>query len=579
MTSTLASNDGALGVVRARPGRLKLALLLLGIFSLVLGVTQLVLDVAESTQRGISVSFTLVSWVWCAAGIVAWWRRPASATGALLIIGSIALFAASLGNFSSPVFEAIGSVFGTTVLAIIVHLLHAFPSGRLHGRFSVAIVATAYFVALILQMPSYLAPPDSPLVPLSQLLQQILGLVVIGCTAALLISRLRSAEPRNLKVLLPLYLYGSLVVPFVPLSADFLPLLGVSREAIVLIQVALVAGIPVVFLLGVLFGGFESTAEAEALSAWLSAVGSTRAAVAEALRRTLGDESLRVAYWLDEREIFVDADGEPLTPPSPGSHRGWQNVYIESRLIGSIEYDDRMIGDRSAVTKAGNVLAIALDRERLTAALMASNMALMQSRARLVEAADRERNRIARDLHDGLQVQLVLLALQAQQIAISPEPAEAVSVAATGLRHGIDSAAGDLRRLVHDMLPSALVERGLTAAVEDLIDRLTIPAHLETNVDDATLPAPITQTAYLLVAEALTNAVKHARADSVSVRLKRVPGQLLIHVKDDGVGGASLNNGTGLKGLIDRVEALGGTLGMVSVTGHGTDVSVELPCA
>jgi signal transduction histidine kinase len=247
--------------------------------------------------------------------------------------------------------------------------------------------------------------------------------------------------------------------------------------------------------------------------------------------------------------------------------------------VGAISYDTRIIADPTPVRRAGDVLAIAVDRERLTAQLLASNEALMQSRVRLIEAADRERSRIAQDLHDGIQVQLVLLALAAQTIANSSEATARTSEASADLRRGIDEAAADLRRLVHNVLPSSLTERGLTAATEDLVDRLSIPAILESEIEDSSISATTTHTAYFIVAEALTNAVKHSGASSVRVRLSGDPRNLRIDIRDNGVGGVTMNDGAGLRGLTDRVDVLGGTLTVDSPRNHGTRLVVNLPCA
>jgi signal transduction histidine kinase len=258
--------------------------------------------------------------------------------------------------------------------------------------------------------------------------------------------------------------------------------------------------------------------------------------------------------------------------------RLWQEVHVESRLVGAISYDSRMIADPESVRRAGRVFALALDRERLTAALLASNEALLLSRLRLVETADRERTRIARDLHDGLQVQLVLLALEAQQIANADDAHPTTVAAATALRQRLDGAAADLRRLVHAVHPSALIERGLTAAAEDLVDRLDIPATLVSDFDDRALTPATAQSAYLIVAEALTNAVKHSGARAVGVELTRAGDRLRVRVSDDGRGGAVIEHSSGLKGLTDRVDALGGSFELRSPEGAGTEVRVELPC-
>ncbi|WP_378146312.1 sensor histidine kinase [Cnuibacter sp. UC19_7] len=558
---------------------LRPALLLLAAFALALGTFQLAAGTQAPVPYWVPLAFTLVYAVWAAAGIIAWWRRPLSATGLLLLVGAIAVFLGGAGNLGLPGLDQLGAVFATLILGVTVHLLHAFPTGRLHGALSVTTVAVGYGVTFLLQMPLYLLPSEaSGLRTLAEWVQSVTGLAVMVVTAVVLARRLRSADPRNLRVLLPLYAYGIVAVLLIPLSANLIGVLGGDPVLVGGVQLVVLAGVPVAFLAGVLLGGYGQTSEADALSTWLGTAAPTRTSLGSALARSLGDDSLRVAYWSEERDLFIDEDGDPTDVRDQLPPRLWEEVRVESRLVGAISYDGRMISDPESVRRAGRVLAIALDRERLTAALVASNDALLRSRLRLVETADRERGRIARDLHDGLQVQLVLLALEAQQIANSDDAHPATSEAATALRHRIDDAAAQLRRLVHAVLPSALVERGLTAAAEDLVDRLDIPATLTSDVDDRALEPATAQSAYLIVAEALTNAVKHSQARSVAVELRREGSTLGVRVVDDGRGGALLENGTGLKGLADRVDALGGSFAVTSPVGGGTEVKVVLPC-
>lgn len=578
MTRSISTRAARVPLRATRGDALRPALLLIAVLALALGGIQLAVGVDAPVPFWVPLAFTAVFFVWTAAGVIAWWQRPLSMVGGLLLVGAVAMFLGGVGNLGLPVLVELSTIFATLILAVTVHLLHAFPSGRLQGRVSIATVAVGYGVTLLLQIPLYVFPPDTPPYLVGVWVQAAVGLGVMGVTAALLIRRLRSADPKNLRVLLPLYLYGILAVLSIPLSANVLRLLGAPGEVIGSIQLVVIAGIPIAFLLGVLIGGYAQTVEAEVLSAWLSLAGSARTVVGAALARSLGDDSLRVAYWADDRQVFVDEEGLDVDVRAQSTPRQWQEVHVESRLVGAISYDERMIADPETVRRAGRVLAIALDRERLTAALLASNEALQQSRLRIVETADRERNRIARDLHDGLQVQLVLLALEAQQIANSGDAHPSTVTEATALRHRIDTAAADLRRLVHAVLPSALVERGLTAAAEDLVDRLEIPASLVSDADDSTLAPATSQSAYLIMAEALTNAVKHSDARTVNVRIAQRGALLSVTVKDDGRGGARVEDGTGLKGLVDRIDTLGGSFELVSPLGSGTEVRVELPC-
>ena len=514
----------------ARGDALRPALLLIAVLALALGGVQLAVGANSPVPFWVPAAFTAVFFVWTAAGVIAWWRRPLSMVGGLLLVGAVAMFLGGVGNLGLPVLVELSTIFATLILSVTVHLLLAFPSGRLHGRLSITTVAVGYGVTLFLQMPLYLLPPESTAHLVAVWVQAAVGLGVMGVTAALLIRRLRSADPKNLRVLLPLYLYGILAVLSIPLSANVLRVLGTPGEVIGSIQLVVIAGIPIAFLLGVLIGGFTQTVEAEALSSWLSLAGSARTVVGLALARSLGDDSLRVSYWAEDRQSFVDEEGLDVDVHAQTAPRLWEEVYVESRLVGAISYDSRMIADPDSVRRAGRVLAIVLDRERLTAALLASNEALQQSRLRIVETADRERNRIARDLHDGLQVQLVLLALEAQQIANSVDAHPSTVTEATALRRRIDTAAADLRSLVHAVLPSALVERGLTAAAEDQLrafrDRFDIPVS-----DENVAKAPYVE---------LGNEQKDY--------------------------------------MLARRDTLGGSFELVSPVGAGTEVRVELPC-
>jgi signal transduction histidine kinase len=563
-----------------REGSLRRALFVILALGLLLGIIQIGAGVALADVVWPIYLFTAVFWTWLTAGLLAWWRRPENGVGWLLIVGAAAIYLGGIGNVPTSAFGTISAIFATSVLAVSVHILHAFPSGRLRGRLSIATVVLAYIVAVGFDTVLVLmASASAETVVVVEAVQTTAGIVVMLVTAFVLARRLMSADRAHRRVLLPLFLYGILTVLLVPAAPLLARALGVDPVATAIIQLALIGGLPIAFLLGIMLGGFRRTTAIEALSAWLAIGGATRPAVARALASTLGDDSLRVVYWAPERGSYVDETGAELERSESDPSRAWMDVRVQDRLVGAIGYDSRLIADASAVRRAGEVLAIAIDRERLTAELMESNDALMKSRLRLVEAAYRERSRIARDLHDGLQVQLVLLALEAQTIANSTDAVPSVSAASEQLRRGIDAAAADLRSLVHNVLPATLFEQGLAAAAEDLVDRLAIPATLSADIDDDALTTATVHTAYLVLAEALANAVKHSRAASVDVRLRQDDDRLLIEVGDDGVGGARVDGGTGLRGLADRVAAVDGSIEIESDRGAGTRVRVVLPCA
>jgi signal transduction histidine kinase len=210
-------------------------------------------------------------------------------------------------------------------------------------------------------------------------------------------------------------------------------------------------------------------------------------------------------------------------------------------------------------------LAIVDAREQLTA-----------SRARIVESSDAARRRIERDLHDGAQQHLVSLALSLRMLQSRLDDPELAGELESARRE-LDQALAELRELAHGIHPSVLTDRGLGPALMTLANRSRVPVELET-VNCAGLPAAVETAAYFVVAESLTNVAKHARSGHAEVRV-RVEGRwATIEVQDDGVGGADAS-GSGLRGLSDRVSAIGGALEVESPPGEGTVVRARIPLA
>ena len=206
-----------------------------------------------------------------------------------------------------------------------------------------------------------------------------------------------------------------------------------------------------------------------------------------------------------------------------------------------------------------------------------AHTALMTSRARIVATADETSRRIERDLHDGARQRLVASALQLRAAQASVPPrlgqlrAELDRVAA-----GLSGALDELREIARGIHPAVLAERGLGPALKSLAGRSPVPVHLDLPAQ-ARLPERVEITAYYVVSEALANAAKHANPSAVQVAVEALDGVLRLSVTDDGVGGADPARGSGLVGLRDRVEAIGGTLTVQSSPGEGTRLAAELP--
>ncbi len=562
---------------------LRSALVLIAAMSVLLGVVQVSMGSSGLAPPVSVILFMGSVWAFIGAGLLAWWRRPDNRMGLLIALGGLCLWLGSLASASSLPLIVIGLVFATSVLAVLVHLLHAFPSGRLRGAFSRAVVIAGYVVAIVMQVPLYLLSPgplsvvhDPFWLGVAVAVQRISGALVMIATSVILVSRLRHADPAHRRRTAPLLAYGVVAILSIPLSAALLdPGPGVPSLLLDTIQILALTGVPIAFSIAVIRGGFTRTGVIEELAAQLGTVGTGRLGVTAALAGALGDPSARIVYRSADR--YTDEDGNAVPEPVATDDTGVTTIQLDGRTVGAIVYDARMIADARFVEQAGRVAAIAVDRQRLTAELRLREEELRRSRERLLQESDSERHRIARDLHDGLQAQLVLLALQAQQLAKARKSTD-VRTDATRLRENIDTAASELRRLVLGIMPASLVSGGLAAAIEDLADRMPLPTRLELSIGDARLEDIIERTAYFVVAESLSNVVKHARARHCIVRLERANGLLVIEVADDGIGAASLEKGTGLRGIADRLDVSGGTLSVLSPAGQGTTIRAELPC-
>lgn len=250
-------------------------------------------------------------------------------------------------------------------------------------------------------------------------------------------------------------------------------------------------------------------------------------------------------------------------------------IYIEGRLWGVV-IATRTRGEPLPPTAEAR-LADYTDLIATTVANAQARADLAASRARLVVAADQTRRRIERDLHDGIQQQLVSLAL-ALRTAADGMPVELAEQRAklSAITDALKGAIDNLREISHGIHPPILSAGGLRPALNTLARRSAVPVDMNLHLD-ARLPEPIEIAAYYIVAEALANAAKHARASLVGVDATLHDGWLHLSIKDDGVGGADPGCGSGLVGLTDRVEALGGAITITSPAGHGTSLQVELP--
>jgi signal transduction histidine kinase len=298
--------------------------------------------------------------------------------------------------------------------------------------------------------------------------------------------------------------------------------------------------------------------------------------VREMLAERLGDRSLNIAYWLPDRQIFVDDRGRQVDLPESGSGRAWTAVEREGNRVAAIVHDAELDATPELVHAAASAAALAIDNERLKADLRARLEELRHSRRRIVEAADDARRQIERDLHDGAQQQLVSLALDLRllraRLKHEPEVAETVEELADKLAVAL----AELRELARGIHPAVLSDHGLGPAIHVLVERSPLQIDCDLDFEDR-LPAPVEAAAYFVVAEGLTNVIKYANASKATVSVRHRGGMVEVAVADDGVGGARIDAGSGLRGLSDRLAALEGELELDSPLGEGTRLAARIP--
>jgi signal transduction histidine kinase len=242
-------------------------------------------------------------------------------------------------------------------------------------------------------------------------------------------------------------------------------------------------------------------------------------------------------------------------------------------------HDASLDTEPELVAAVGAAASLALENERLNVELRARVEELRASRARIVEAADEERRRLERDLHDGAQQRLVSLALNLRLIdsKLDSDPQAARDLLGETANE-LGEATTELRELARGLHPAVLSDRGLGPALEALAGRAPLEVELGEPPAER-LPAPVESASYFVVAEALTNVARYANASRAEVRVSRANGRVEVEVRDDGDGGADPAAGSGLRGLADRVSALDGRLEVVSPQGRGTVVRAVIPCA
>ncbi|CAL9562592.1 hypothetical protein SUDANB95_04627 [Actinosynnema sp. ALI-1.44] len=443
--------------------------------------------------------------------------------------------------------------------ALLAHLVTAFPTGRLRTIPRRLVVGAAYgfTVALCAAIRSPCAAWAKVLVGAETPLTVVFGVAVLG----LQVHRWRNSSLAQRRTLTSM-LGASSVAVVVYAAWDPMERSGFDPPVVTL-MLALV-GVPAAYVGGLVRRRMDRGGVADLV---VRLGGGRGGGVQEALAASLKDPGLRVGYWMAAQQQYVDASGAVVVGGEGVTHT---RVDVGGEPVALLLHDPGL--DLELVDAACAAVGLALENERLTAELRARVRQLAESRGKLVLAADTERRRLERDLHDGVQQRLLSVAMTLGLAEVNGAR-ELVAEAKAAVLATIE----DVRAVCHGVYPPLLAERGLRGAVRELTALGAVEVDLDYAVDSP-LPAVVETTAYYVVAEALANVSKHAEAAAVRVRIVSRAGELVVRVDDDGCGGASALEGSGLRGLAERVEAVGGTMEVVSPVGAGTSVRVVLPC-
>jgi signal transduction histidine kinase len=538
-----------------------------------------------------SVNAALLDWIilsYIVSGLVAWWRRPESRFGPLMVAAGFVIGLTSSHWTDSGLPYTISWALDFLPAAIFLHVYLAFPTGLLHSRIDRAVVTAAYATALGLQLVALLIGGFGPgnvfaivrepgaAETVLQVQLAVLSALMLAGVALLVQRRIRGGRPlrRSVALLVDAFSFALVMLAVLFITALFheeAAVLPIQRATYVILGFA-----PIAFLVGLLHARLARAAVGALV---VELRGEPKPAdLRDALARALRDPSLALVYWLPEFGTWADLDGGAVVLSDAEEGRSTTLIDRDGAHVAALLHDPSLDDEPELLEAVVAAAALAIENSRLQVELRARLDELKGSRARLVEAGDAERRRLERNLHDGAQQRLVSLSLGLRLVSAHLPPGSQEEQIMAGARADLAASLQELRELAQGIHPAVLSNHGLAVALESLALRAPVHVHMAVGVDGR-LADSVEVAAYYLVSEALTNVAKYAHASNASVAVTRDDGHLIVEVVDDGVGGADPSFGSGLRGLADRVEALDGRLRVWSPPSQGTTVRAEIPCA
>jgi len=512
-------------------------------------------DVADFQRWGPDL---LVGWTFIGCGLTVASRGPDIRVGVLMAATGATWF---LGNFSSL---GVGAIAWTAAHGLyfhrgpLIHLILSYPSGRLRSRPARLVTAAGYGAAVL--------RPFGDSATATVLLSLVL-VIVSGrefSTAVGLVRRARFATVWAAAGL-ALVLIGdtALRTAFADATVSYPSLLAYE---------ATLVGIAGGLAVGLLMAGWERTD----IMDLVVELGSPRTRTLEAeLARAVGDPSLRVGYWIADTGSFVDGQGHPLAVLGGSLDRSVTVVGSDSEPVAVILHDPAVLDDARLVEAVAAAAELSAANARLQVELRGRLAEVEASRRRILDARDEEQRRLERRVQEGPERRIAELSRSLHRLrpfAAGAQTVDRITRADDHLRRAIE----ELHQLARGLAPRVLVEDGLEPAVAALADLCPVP--VEVVVSGERMSPPVEAAIYFVCAEGLTNVAKHASASSAAVTVVADGGRAWVRVVDDGVGGAEPPRGSGLRGLADRIAALGGVVSVTSAPGLGTTLAADIPC-
>ena len=521
--------------------------------------------------------------------------EPAQQRPALMLMGSSALLTAGWLNIwlvgPLPLISVPASPLGI-VLGAWAMFRYPYSPGEMRAgrRFFVFVLGwflAGEIISVVISRPQWYGFPASAwwpgLVadrPLAMVVSRVvdLGGIAFAISYMLMwIRRWKWSRGISRRLALPVAVAASVVcaATIFELVAAVLSAGPATMERIYTVESYAQIGVPAAFVVSIMRRRFARTRIVELL---LHLSGPTRASsVTSALRTVFEDPDLEVLSWPAETS---PAAGAGELGPGPGSsHRGRLVLPImasSGEQLAVVVADPSLSPNDDLVRAAIAASSFALENAHLEAALRAQLQEVRDSRLRIIEAGTEARRRLERDLHDGTQQRLLALKimLAAAESDVGDQQAQAVIAR---VRSELGQVLDELRDLAHGIHPAVLSQVGLDQAIASMAERYAIPIRVDLPAGRFGEEAEIT--AYFLIAESVSNAIKHANCRAITISGARADGYLVVSVADDGAGGACLAAGLGLRGVLDRVRGVGGEVDIDSPAGRGTRIEARIPCA